>query len=82
MTVSDADGDTIVARMWDFGDGASATGEEASHGFDTSGVYVIEASATDERGLTGRAQRIVTVGEPDQTIQVEVTAVVRVFEQQ
>jgi len=76
MTVTDPDGDEIVARLWDFGDGTGAvdTGEPTDHTFDAAGTYLIRAAATDAAGLTGRDERALTVGEITDPITVRVFA--------
>ena len=77
MSVTDADGDdTVLATSWSFGEGQAAAGLQADHVYSTSGTYVLEASAVDERGLIGRDHSFVTVGgvDPAETPKVTVTA--------
>jgi MYXO-CTERM domain-containing protein len=76
MTVTDPDDDAIVARLWDFGDDSTAVdvGEAVQHSYDVAGTYLVRASATDAAGLTGRAERVLSVGEPASPITVRVLA--------
>jgi PKD repeat protein len=56
----DLDG-TVVSYVWDFGDGAVATGVTASHSYAAAGTYTIALTVTDNDGLTGSASQSVTV---------------------
>ena len=59
----DPDG-TIVSYNWDLDNDGSyddATGESVSHSWDDNGVYTIGLEVTDNYGLTGTDQAIVTV---------------------
>ncbi len=49
----DPDG-TIVSWSWDFGDGASADGEQVSHAFSASGAYLVRLTVTDDGGAVGQ----------------------------
>lgn len=40
----------IVSYSWDFGDGRTATGVHASHGYDLAGTYTITLTVRDDRG--------------------------------
>lgn len=60
-SASDPDGDPLTYR-WTFGDGASGTGPEVTHRFDREGTFVVEASAEDGRGGSGKAQRTLSPG--------------------
>gem|GEM_PF-639845 len=57
---SDGDG-TIASYVWDFGDGASATGVQVSHSFDAPGVYTVGLTVTDDDGETRQDTIDVTV---------------------
>jgi len=47
------DGDGALTRFrWDFGDGTTAEGEQASHVFETPGVYQVVLSVTDDTEAT------------------------------
>jgi len=59
---SDPDG-TVVAWAWDFGDGATATGETATHEYAAAGTYLIKLTVTDSQDLTDDASQSVTVVE-------------------
>ena len=54
----------IAAYGWDFGDGASASGANAEHTFTTPGEYTVLCTVTDDSGLIGTAERIITVASP------------------
>jgi large repetitive protein len=47
----DADG-ALTAFAWDFGDGATAEGEQVTHVFETAGVYQVLLSVTDDSGAS------------------------------
>ena len=40
----------IVSYVWSFGDNAEATGQTASHTYDSSGEYAVSLIVTDEKG--------------------------------
>jgi PKD repeat protein len=46
---------TIAGYAWTFGDGATATGVEATHSYAAPGEYAITLVVTDDRGRTGSA---------------------------
>ncbi|MEM3049860.1 MAG: PKD domain-containing protein, partial [Thermoplasmata archaeon] len=56
----DPDG-SIVSYAWDFGDGATAMGMTASHTYAMDGDYTITLEVTDNDGLKGMDQEVVTV---------------------
>ncbi|MFC6147940.1 MULTISPECIES: PKD domain-containing protein [Mumia] len=60
---SDPDG-SIASYAWNFGDGATATGATASHGYTTPGTYDITLTVTDDDGATGSVTHQVTVSGP------------------
>ncbi len=78
----DPDG-TIVSYAWDFGDGATGTGETTTHAYSTAGTYTVTLTVTDDEGATGTdtASVIVTAlneppvanAGPDQTALVDET---------
>jgi large repetitive protein len=45
----DANG-SITSYSWDFGDGATGTGEEVTHSYDTAGYTVVTLTVTDNEG--------------------------------
>lgn len=57
---SDADG-TIATYSWDFGDGNTGTGMQASNTYGTPGSYVVRLTVTDDAGLTGQAMTTATI---------------------
>lgn len=61
-TSSDADGN-IVAWVWEFGDGASASGATTSHSFATAGEYAVSLTVTDDVGASSTATQMVAVAE-------------------
>ncbi|MDF1565123.1 MAG: PKD domain-containing protein [Deltaproteobacteria bacterium] len=58
---ADSDG-TIVAYAWDFGDGATGTGAQASHAFTAAGAYLVRLTVTDDGGAIGQDVHVITVG--------------------
>jgi PKD repeat protein len=48
---SDTDG-TILGYMWNFGDGATASGVTVSHSYATAGSYNVSLTVTDDDGLS------------------------------
>jgi hypothetical protein len=56
---SDEDG-TVQSYQWDFGDGATATGETVTHEFD-AGTYTVTLTVTDDDGGTNTTTRTVSV---------------------
>jgi PKD repeat protein len=60
---SDGDG-TVVGFHWDFGDGAAAATQNATHAYASAGTYVVVLTATDDRGATGTLSQPVTVMAP------------------
>jgi len=57
---ADPDG-SIVSYLWDFGDGANASGPLASHAYSKDGSYKATLTVTDDRGATGTASTNLTV---------------------
>ncbi len=56
------DGDrTLTALLWDFGDGATASGRTATHAFADAGDYLVTLTVTDDRGLPWSVCTRVTV---------------------
>lgn len=56
----DADGE-IVDWAWDFGDGTTAQGSRATHGYQAPGEYDVRLTVTDDAGATRAVTRHVTV---------------------
>ena len=44
----------IVAWSWDFGDGTTGTGAEATHAYAAAGNWVTTLTVTDDQGLTAQ----------------------------
>lgn len=55
------DDGSIVTYLWEFGDGATATGKSVSHAWATAGVYEVILWVTDDRGAQASVTRRVTV---------------------
>ncbi|HEY5839427.1 MAG TPA: MBG domain-containing protein [Pyrinomonadaceae bacterium] len=62
FTANAADSDGTISRLdWDFGDGATATGANASHTYPTAGTFTAAVVVTDDGGETARATKTVTI---------------------
>ncbi|HVL91254.1 MAG TPA: S8 family serine peptidase [Actinomycetota bacterium] len=64
---SDPDG-TIVARSWQFGNGATSTATNPAYTYPAGGTYTITLTVTDDDGATSSVSKSVTVaagGDPD-----------------
>src|SRR5207248_7630061 len=46
---------------WNFGDGGSATGTQATHVYTTSGSFTVTLIANDSRGQTATASNTITI---------------------
>ncbi|WP_051476654.1 PKD domain-containing protein [Arthrobacter sp. Br18] len=57
---TDADG-TIASYVWDFGDGTTGTGVEASRTYATAGTYTVKLTVTDDRGAVHTTSKVITV---------------------
>ena len=55
------EGGSIVIYSWAFGDGAAATGVNATHTYAANGSYMITLIVTDDKGATGNTSVIVDV---------------------
>jgi hypothetical protein len=62
---TDSDGDEIVARRWDFGDGSVVDGNEPNpvHTYGAARTYNVQLTVTDASGLTAATTVPVTVSE-------------------
>lgn len=60
---SDGDG-TVVGFRWEFGDGAEAVTQNATHTYASTGTYTVALTVTDDSGAEGRVSEQVTVTEP------------------
>lgn len=62
---ANATDDSGVARIhWEFGDGATATGETVSHAFDSAGDYDVTVTVTDTAGYRASESVTVSVSNP------------------
>ncbi|MGB7217879.1 MAG: PKD domain-containing protein [Vicinamibacterales bacterium] len=59
----DPDG-TVQSYAWDFGDGTSAIGVEASHAYSTAGAYTVVLTVTDNQGSSSSRQLDVSIFTP------------------
>lgn len=57
-----ANGRTITGYQWDFGDGASGSGVQASHTYTVTGGYTVMLTVTDDAGNVGTVTQTVTIG--------------------
>ncbi|WP_132058244.1 PKD domain-containing protein [Halorussus amylolyticus] len=64
---SASDPSGIASYEWDFGDGTTAEGEDASHVYESPGNYTVTLTATDRGGHVNRTAAQVTVEAPDTT---------------
>ncbi len=55
---ADPDG-SIASYAWDFGDGASGSGQEASHTYGRAGSYMITLTVTDNAGAKGSISKAI-----------------------
>ena len=60
---SDGDG-AVVGFQWDFGDGAIAATQNATHAYASAGTYAVELTVTDDGGATGHLSQQVTATGP------------------
>ena len=62
FTHSSVDGDgTIVAVLWNFGDGTTLSTQTPSHRFATAGTFAVTLTVTDDDGATGQTTTSVVV---------------------
>jgi PKD repeat protein len=69
-----APGRTIVSYAWDFGDGTSGSGVQASHRYPVLGSYTVTLVVTDDAGRTGVASQTVPIKFPEESAVVAPTA--------
>lgn len=56
----DSDG-SIVSYQWAFGDGNTDSGMVVTHSYSASGIYIATLTVTDNGGLTGGDERVITI---------------------
>jgi chitodextrinase len=61
VTGNASGGTSPYSYSWTFGDGATATGENASHTYNADGAYTVELTVTDDVGSTATASTSVTI---------------------
>lgn len=54
-------GGTIVSYSWNFGDGATSSGQIVTHTYNTKGVFSARLTVTDNDGKTGSTTRTIDV---------------------
>lgn len=64
---SDPDGDAL-AFTWSFGDGATATGVQATHAYGSAGQFSIALVATDSRGVADTTHAVIAVDTRQQAV--------------
>jgi PKD repeat protein len=57
----------ILTTAWEFGDGGTAQGTDATHTFAAAGPYNVKLTVTDDQGLTGTVTQSLTVTAPTST---------------
>ena len=60
---TDTDG-TVAGYSWDFGDGTSGTGKNATHTYAAAGTYPVTLTVTDDDGTTATTTKDVTAVAP------------------
>jgi glucose/arabinose dehydrogenase len=60
---ADPDGD-LLSAAWDFGDGASGAGLQATHTYANTGIYWARVTTTDILGASSTVSKSITVGGP------------------
>ena len=67
----DPDGE-IASYSWDFGDGSRETEAEISHTYVSSGTFRVQLTVTDNTGVTGTDEALISIGIRTPTIEVRV----------
>jgi len=60
---TDSDG-TVVAWVWDMGDGTGTNARNPTYIYEFAGTYTVELRVTDDGGLVGTTQQTITVTAP------------------
>ena len=58
---SDPDEGDVLSYAWDFGDGSNGSGVNVSHTWTQAGVFTVQLTVTDSRGLTSTTSSTVNV---------------------
>jgi hypothetical protein len=64
-------GAAIDTFAWSFGDGATASGPDVTHAYNTSGTFSVGLIVTDENGQTGSATVTINVGSASTPIKAQ-----------
>ena len=72
---SDSDG-SVVSWVWDFGDGSSGSGVQASHEYASAGTYAVTLTVSDDKGATHSVTHEVEVSAPEEPGEPEEPGVV------
>jgi WD40 repeat protein len=67
----DPDGEIIEYR-WDFGDGSREYLTRVTHVYASAGTFRARLTVTDDKGVTGSAEKLIPVGIPTPTIEMRV----------
>jgi PKD repeat protein len=62
-TSTDSDG-TIASYAWDFGDGTTGTGAQATKTYDAAGTYTVKLTVKDNAGAAHTTSKAITVSAP------------------
>ncbi|HKC19149.1 MAG TPA: PKD domain-containing protein, partial [Candidatus Dormibacteraeota bacterium] len=65
---TDVDSGDSYATTWDFGDGSTASGTNASHAYTAPGTYTVTFKVDDHEGGVGQATKTVTVQTTQQAL--------------
>lgn len=65
-------GDKGLTVLWDFGDGASMTGETANHVYNTTGEFTVRQMIVDSKGFSCWVTETITVTAP--TAEIPITS--------
>jgi len=60
----DEDG-TIISYKWNFGDGSTGSGKTVSHEYDSTGIYNVNLTVTDNDGANAYDTAIVRISAKD-----------------
>lgn len=60
------DADSIVSYTWDFGDGSTGSGKNATHYYSESGSYEVTLTVTNSNGNTDTISKSITVPQPNE----------------